>query len=514
MDGPPLLDRVSSQSLRRLAAERGLAPEVTPVAEDTLRARGRRWWMRWLPGFFLVLSLGSLVGMAFGVGALAEDGWSTADVVQLVLMALLVFSVVTQFRGVLRRTPLAKFSPLRRPALTPNPSPDSYLAGEGRDRGFDLDLVSAEDLAFIRRAQLPRARRTAIARRRGGRAFEQVSVVAVVALGALAFAAMLAVCGYMAFEHGLSEPGLWLTLPFAGLTGFGSWQVFGSARKAAFRGRPLTLMSRAFRDSVRVWGSGSVVSRLAMTTTATASVAGAAAAPAILGPGTPFDLFILDTASAGIYRIDLATRTSSQLGGDESAARAVAFGSTQVRLTAANGQKLPASSLVAVFEAPGGQQRSVAFRPGSNQTTPLARIEPPIPGAVFAWGGGAMYAVQPDGAFWTIADDGIATRAGQLTVPPGPMAWDAGAKVLLMLSGNDLVRIDPVTRSPLGTVAVAPEGFEACGIARGPGDRLYMAEKGTGELFLIRFGNRGARPFETVGETPEAGCLMTVAKRP
>ena len=100
-------------------------PEVTPAGEDAVHVRGRRRWMRWLPGFFLVLSVGSLVGMAFGIGALAKDGWSTADAVQLVLMVLLVVSVVGQFRGVLRRLPW------QRRALTPDPSPDSYLAGEG-----------------------------------------------------------------------------------------------------------------------------------------------------------------------------------------------------------------------------------------------------------------------------------------------------------------------------------------------------------------------------------------------
>ena len=482
-------------------------PEVTPAGEDAVHVRGRRRWMRWLPGFFLVLSVGSLVGMAFGIGALAKDGWSTADAVQLVLMVLLVVSVVGQFRGVLRRLPW------QRRALTPDPSPDSYLAGEGSVRGFLLDLVSGEDLALLRPAVLPRTRRTAFARRQGERVFERVAVVAVVALGGLAFAGMVFVCGYLAVENGFGDPALWLTVPFAGLTGFGSWQVLGSARKAAFRGRPLPLASRAFRDSVRLWGSGSVVSRLAMTTTATASVAGAAAAPAIVGPSTPFDLFIVDSPSSALFQVDLATLTSSRLGSGDPAARTIALGSTATKLTAPGGQKVPAGSLIAIFEA-AGQQRVVVFRPGSAQPILLAQLEPPIPGATFAFGSGTIYAVQPDGAFWTVEPSGRATRREQLPVTPGPMAWDASAKVLLMLSGNELVRLDPVTRSVLSTRTVAPEGFEACGVARGPGDRLFVAEEGTGELFQLRLGSRGAlRAFDPFGELAPAGCLMSIARR-
>lgn len=485
-----------------------MVPELSPAGESAVRVRGRRWWMRWLPAFFLVLSLGSLAGMAFGAGALAEDGWSVADAVQLALMTLLVVSVIGQFRGVWSRAPFA-----RRKAFTSDPSSDSNLAGEGSVRGFSLDLVSGEELALLRPAALPRIRRAAFARRRGGRAFERFGVIGVVALGALAFVGMVVVCGYLAYENGFGDPALWLTAPFAGLTGFGSWQVLDSARKAAFRGRPLTLVSRAFRDSVRVWGSGSLISRVAMTTTATASVAGAAAAPAIIGPSTPFDLFIVDSGSSALFRVDLATLTSSRFGTVDPAMRTVALGSAQTKLTAPGGQKAPAGSLVAIFEG-AGQQRVAAFRPGSAQPIFLAQIEPPIPGANFAFGAGTIYAVQPDGAFWTVEPSGRATRQGQLTVTPGPMAWDGSAKVLLVLSGHELVRVDPVTRSALSKRSIAPEGFEACGVARGAGDRVFVAERSAGELFQMGLSNRGGlRGFEPKGDTPSTGCLMTVARR-
>jgi hypothetical protein len=83
-----------------------------------------------------------------------------------------------------------------------------------------------------------------------------------------------------------------------------------------------------------------------------------------------------------------------------------------------------------------------------------------------------------------------------------------------MLSGNELLRLDPVTRSVLSTRTVAPEGFEACGVARGAGDRLFVAEEGTGELFQLLLGSRAAlRGFEPLGEVPPSGCLMTVARR-
>jgi hypothetical protein len=174
---------------------------------------------------------------------------------------------------------------------------------------------------------------------------------------------------------------------------------------------------------------------------------------------------------------------------------------------------VPAGSLIAIFEGP-GQQRVVAFRPGSAQPIPLAHVEPPLPGATFAFGGSKIFAVQPDGGFWTVEADGQATRQGELGVAPGPMTWDASAKALLMLSGNDLVRIDPLALSPLRTVTIAAEGFEACGITRGAGGYLFVAEQGTGELFRVRLDGRGGlRDFEPLGEVPASGCLMTVARR-
>jgi hypothetical protein len=82
-----------------------------------------------------------------------------------------------------------------------------------------------------------------------------------------------------------------------------------------------------------------------------------------------------------------------------------------------------------------------------------------------------------------------------------------------MLSGGELVRLDPTTGASLGSVSVGREDFQACGIARGPGDRLYVTAEETGELFIVRMGDQRVRAFEPTGEVPAAGCLMTVAKR-
>src|SRR6185436_1050830 len=113
--------------------------------------------------------------------------------------------------------------------------------------------VSAEYLAAIRPAEARSMARTTAVRRAGARAFDRISVWVVLALAMLAFAGMLFVLAWIIATSGLRSPSFWLTAPFTALTGFGVLQLFRSARKMSFRARPFALLSRSFRDSVRVW---------------------------------------------------------------------------------------------------------------------------------------------------------------------------------------------------------------------------------------------------------------------
>lgn len=493
----------------RLAAERGNPPPGPPAGEEAVHTRGRGW-KAWLPYLFFALSLFALAGMVFGVTALADDGWSWSDAIELALMAVLVLGVITQSRAMLRSTPPGRWLSRTVVRRTPAPTAPSLVPA------YTLDAVSAEYLTARQPAAAPGVRRAAVVRRTGGRAFERVAVIGVVVLAVLSFAGMLFVLGYILYLEGIGDSAVWLTAPFTGLTGFASFQVVKSAGKNGFRGRPWNLVTRAFRDSVHLWGSGSLISKVALTTTATASVAGAAVAPAVIGPSIPVDLFVVDASTNAFYRIDLDTLTGYNVNPDTVQSTPLGLTTTTAPLQLPDGKKLPAGSLLTVLELPNGDvQAVVAFRPGSRQPIQVGRIQPAIPGAQFAGGKGQIVAVQPDGTFWNIdPGTGAAARVGQLTIPVGPIAYDAGARVLLMLSEGKLARIDPATRSVVGTSPqVAPAGFEACGIARGPGDRVFIAEEGTGKLYVLRMNARTFREIPITGEAPGAGCLLTVARR-
>lgn len=500
-DVPPLLDQVSSQALTRLAASRGQALSVVPAGEEAVPARGRSW-ARLLPYLFLALGLFAVGSMAYSLYTSldGDPGWS--DAIELALMALLVGGVAQQVRAMVRPTRVGRW--LSRGEAVPAAAPPPPL----------LDAVSAEELAARRALSLPGTRRASAAKRAGSRLFDRTANVTLVALSVLAFAGMLFACGYIAWAAGPWEPGLWLTVPFAGLTGFGSFQVFRSARRAAFRGRPFTVLSRAFRDSVRVWGSGTMATKVALTTTATASVAGAAVAPAVFQRDTPYDLFLIDSETSAFYRVDLNTNTGVLLGQSAGALRPVGLGATASPLSGPEGRKLPKGSLLTVVETNLGQGL-IAFRPGSPQPIPLGRLTVPLRDAYFAGGAGAIYAVTPDGAFWRIDPvSGEPTRLSTLSAPPGPIAYDREAGAIFMLSGSALTRIDPATGAERTVSQVRlPEGFAPCGMARGPGDVVFLADAESGAILAVRTSSGATTKLTFTGEVPPRPCAITLAPR-
>ncbi len=309
------------------------------------------------------------------------------------------------------------------------------------------------------------------------------------------------------------DPGLWLTLPLTALTGFGAWQVFRSARRAAFRGRPWTLLSRAFRDSVRVWGSGSLAMHVLVTATATASITGAALAPVVQGVPAPFDLFAVDSATGAAYRVDIDTLTGVQLTDTPERLRFAGLGATAANVTLSNGVKLPRGSIVGVVESPAGAQGLVAFRPGSREALPGPRITPALPGASFAGGTGGMFALQPDGALWRVDQaTGAATRIGQTSAPFGPMTFDGASRQLVLFSEGAVWRVDAASGAVVSTSVVQP-AVQGCGIARAGKDVFFVAEAGTGRLLLVNTKEGTAREVIVTGEFPDRPCLITTARR-
>ena len=497
------LDQVSSQSLARLAAERGLAVAVTPAGEEAVQTRGRSW-KRWLPYFFLALGLFSLSTMALGVDSLADDGWSWSDAVQLALMALLVVGVASQVRGMLRPTPLGRW--LSRPGRPAAKTPAHH---------FVLDAVTAEYLAAVGPAPSVRMKRLLVLRNRGGRWFERASVVGVVVLATLAFVAMLAVLGWVAYAAGWDDASLWLTAPFTALSGFALWQLFGSARRMSFRGRPFALVSRTFRDSMRLWGSGSVATKAALTTTAAASVAGAAVVPIVVQRDTQLDMFVRDASTGIVYRIDLAADASFRSAAPAIAGlEPIAFTTNAAPVPLSNNRTLPRASLLVVLEDERGTQGIAAFAPGSRQPIEVARIAPPIPNAEFSGGDGRLYAVQPDGAFWQVdMRTGAATRVGQLSVPVGPFTFEAESKTLAMVSGATVVRLEPSSGALLTTNPSAVPAEEVCAIADGPGGLLFVSRRGAPEITALHTKTRKVEAIRPTGDAPLEPCELAVAAR-
>ncbi|MEO8541539.1 MAG: hypothetical protein ABI577_17485, partial [bacterium] len=375
---------------------------------------------------------------------------------------------------------------------------------------------SAEDLAAARPAERARAQLRKVALHKGSRWAERGAVLTMLALASLAFLGMLFLCGYIAYAAGPWDPGLWLTVPFAALTGFGTFQIFRSARRSAYRGRPWALIQRAFRDSVRVWGSGSLVSNVLLTSTATASVAGAAIVPVVTSSSTPFDLFLIDAPTGQVYRVDLATNTSFLINREAGALTPTALGATASVVTLEDGKKLPSGSLIAVVQTAGDRaQGLVGFRPNSNKATAIARIQPPLPGAYFAGAAGRLFALQPDGTLSSIdLKSGRSDTISKLTIPAGPIAYDSKTNSLLVVSGTNVAQVNPttgtvVTSAPSGT----PAGFQACGLALGSKGRLWLTEAGTGAVFFIDSNPRTVHELHPLGDAPAHPCALAVALR-
>ena len=347
--------------------------------------------------------------------------------------------------------------------------------------------------------------------------FERFAVIGVLVLSLLAFAGMLFVVGFIIYVAGPTDSALWLTAPFTGLTGFATWQLFRSARRMGFRGRPFMLFSRAFRDSVRLWGSGSLAAKVVLTTTATASVAGSVVAPQLASHPTPFDVFVVDSVANAVFRVDLETEVSNREEYELSAVLRPVGGATQTGpVILSGGRNLPRGSLYVVVETAGERlQGIVGFRPGSGTPVQVSRIEPNLSDAQFTGGDGVLHALQPDGSLWSIdIASGSATEIAQVAAPLGPFTYEAETKSLLMISGNDLVRIDPATGATTTLFAIEPEDIaNVCGIADGPESRHVRGVQRERRNRYSENEDADGRALQPSGRCSANPCTMVVARR-
>ncbi|MEP7216400.1 MAG: hypothetical protein ABI782_09105 [Anaerolineaceae bacterium] len=97
--------------------------------------------------------------------------------------------------------------------------------------------------------------------------------------------------------------------------------------------------------------------------------------------------------------------------------------------------------------------------------------------------------------------------------PTGPIAFDVATKSILLVAGGTLRRIDPATGSTLSATPLPGAPARVCGIAVASKTSLFIAEEGTGRLFLFNPVTRKVRQVAAVGEMPAQPCLMTIALR-
>lgn len=500
---------MSSQRLRRLASETGRTPAVIPLDREP---PPRRSWKRWLPLAFLGLSLVALVGMAMGMASIPGGGISLAEGVQLALLATLVAGIVAQGRAAARSTPPGRWLAGHLPSFRREPRDDTP---EPTTRGR-LDAVPAEHLASIAPATAPRSRRRSRARRLWNFIAGRGLLFLVLALALLGFVALLAGLAWAAWAGGITDPGVLLGAPFTALGGFATWQLFTGASRSAYRGRPVYLANRAFRDSVRVWGSGSLLTRVALTGSATAAVAGATIVPGVLDKPYEYSIFVHDRATGAIYQVDLQSGESSQFG--ERSFAAVPQGlMTAPRAFARASVPFPKGTMLAVVSDPAGARQAVlALRPGARRADLLGRIEPALTSAYFAATPGGIVAANPgDGGFWRIDhESGTATRVGSLGAPAGPLAWNPTSSTLAMVSDGTAYILDPATGAVRNSISLAlPEGVDACGIAGGPKGSWFLTDGTSARLFGLRPDGTLAGTIEPTGEAPATACAVTVAPR-
>ncbi len=160
-------------------------------------------------------------------------------------------------------------------------------------------------------------------------------------------------------------------------------------------------------------------------------------------------------------------------------------------------------------------QGIVGFRPGSGSPVQVSRIGPNLSDAQFTGGDGVLHALQPDGSLWSIAiASGSATEIARVAAPLGPFTYEAETKSLLMISGDDLVRIDPATGATTTLFAFEPEDIaNVCGIADGPEGRIFVGFSGSAEIAIVKTKTRTVERFNPVGDASANPCTMVVARR-
>ncbi len=499
---------MSSQRLRRLASETGRTPAVIPLDREL---PPRRSWKRWLPPAFLALSLVALCGMVIGLANITKEGISVNEGIELALMATLVAGIVTQARQVIPGTPTGRWiashlPSSRRRAVNPASAP----------RIGPLDAVSAEDLAARHPAPAPRLDRRGRARQLWAFLASRGLLLLVLMLALVGFVALLAGLAWAAWAGGITDPGVLLGAPFAALGGYATWQLFAGASRSAYRGRPLYLAIRAFRDTIRIWSGGSAFARVALTGGATASVAGATIVPAVLPTPYEHSVFVHDRSSGMLFQIDLDSGRSAPFG--QSSFEAIPRGLMTSPKSFRRGEdSYPAGTMLAVVNDPAGKRQAVlALRPAAQQADVLGTIEPPLPAAFFAATPGGIVAVNPqDGGYWRIDhQSGTAVRAGSLQVPAGPLAWSPSASVLAMVSNGSLHVLDPETGALRSSFPLTlPAGQSACGLAAGPKGAWVVTTGQSATLHLFDRNGTASRVFEPIGEPPAEACAVAIARR-
>ena len=465
------------------------------------------------------MSVGALLGTIYAARSLGDDGIGWGDAAQIAVMAILATWVLSQARGVLRlmrvgRSSLDAAARWRDRVLRRKPPevPAPWTAPPGMFLLDSAPLLAAEDTRSARAARALRARR--LARQRWQPALLWLSLL----VATLAYVTFVLVIAYVSVEGDPLDPDVLIAFPFVLLGAYSLWQFFRAARRSAFRGRPWYLGGRAFRDSVRTWGSGSAALQLLVTGTAALSVASAGFVPSWATSREHTDLFAYDNANGVLYRIDLATGEARQFGIQVFGLRLVSLATLPVPVTAPDGSRAGPHSMVALAEdIRTGREVLTVLPAGGGRPFRLALLDRPLgEAALAADAAGNLLALDHDGTLWRVAKDGAVTRLADTGVGASALEFTPGTRELVAVAGGQLVRINPITGRVLGaTPAPGLAGLDVCEMALIDRDRMLVADRSTGSLTVIdaQSGELVGTVLITNAVTLGEPCGLTVATR-
>lgn len=298
----------------------------------------------------------------------------------------------------------------------------------------------------------------------------------VVSVGALV--AGLLLIPYLMVRLGSFDPAVLLTVPFTALSGYAAYQFVRGAFRSSFRGRTYYLASRAFRDSIRAWGSGSLLARVALTGTAAASVAGVGFTNFVIDRPVRADLLVFDSGDATLHRINLGDGANVTIGEAALGVNVLSMVTLPRDAVGESGRTAPKAAVLALVAGPRSSQALAVLSTGGARGFVLSSLATALSRPMLAvFPNGQLFAMDGSGTVWRIdPSSGIATQVAATGLRVSAFAYDPGARAFLAIAGPRAVHISP-TGAVADVTLLGLTGLDVCSLLYTPsgwfaGDRL------------------------------------------